>query len=209
VSAPPLAVLWDADGVLQRVPRGSEESMRPAVEGLVDDVDGFLAEAVRAERPALTGDVRWVDVLPGLLERWGIADARDDVLRIWLSIEEVPGTHELVRALRAAGVRCWLATNQDERRGRLMHEQLGYADLLDGAFYSYELGLAKPDPAYFAAVADRLGVAPGRLLLIDDNAANVAAARSVGLDAEVWSHREGLRVLRDHLSRRGLPVAGR
>lgn len=209
MSAPPLTVLWDADGVLQRVPRGSEESMRPAVEGLVDDVDGFLAEAVRAERPALTGDVRWVDVLPGLLERWGIADARDDVLRIWLSIEEVPGTHELVRALRAAGVRCCLATNQDERRGRLMHEQLGYGDLLDGAFYSYELGLAKPDPAYFAAVADRLGVAPGRLLLIDDNTANVAAARSVGLDAEVWSHREGLRVLRDHLSRRGLPVAGR
>ena len=87
-----------------------------------------------------------------------------------------------------------------------MHEQLGYGDLLDGAFYSYELGLAKPDPAYFAAVADRLGVAPDRLLLIDDNAANVAGARSAGLDAEVWSHREDLGVLRDHLSRRGLPV---
>jgi putative hydrolase of the HAD superfamily len=205
VSAP-AAVLWDADGVLQRVPRGSEESMRPAVEGLVDDVDGFLAEAVRAERPALTGDVRWVDVLPGLLERWGIADAHDDVLRTWLTIEAVPGTHDLVRALRAAGVRCYLASNQDERRGRLMHEQLGYGDLLDGAFYSYELGLAKPDPAYFAAVADRLGVAPDRLLLIDDNAANVAGARSAGLDAEVWSYREDLGVLRDHLSRRGLPV---
>ena len=202
----PGAVLWDADGVLQRVPRGSEESMRPAVEGLVDDVDGLLAEAVRAERPALTGDVRWVDVLPGLLERWGIADAHDDVLRTWLTIEAVPGTHDLVRALRAAGVRCYLATNQDERRGRLMHEQLGYCDLLDGAFYSYELGLAKPDPAYFAAVADRLGVAPDRLLLIDDNAANVAGARSAGLDAEVWSYREDLGVLRDHLSRRGLPV---
>jgi putative hydrolase of the HAD superfamily len=209
VSAPPLAVLWDADGVLQRVPQGSEESMRPAVEGLLDDVDGFLAEAVRAERPALTGDVRWVDVLPGLLERWGIGNAHDDVLRTWLTIEEAPGTHDLVRALRAAGVRCYLATNQDERRGRLMHEQLGYGDLLDGAFYSYELGLAKPDPAYFTAVADRLGVASERLLLLDDNAANVAGARSAGLDAEVWSCREDLGVLRDHLFRRGLPVAGR
>ena len=109
-------------------------------------------------------------------------------------------------SLRGAGVRCYLATNQDERRGRLMHEQLGYGDLLDGAFYSYELGLAKPDPAYFAAVADRLGVAPDRLLLIDDNAANVAGARSAGLDAEVWSHRKDLGVLRDRLSRRGLPV---
>ena len=209
MSAPPLAVLWDADGVLQRVPRGSEESMRPAVEGLVDDVDGFLADALRAERPALTGDVRWVDVLPALLDRWGIADAHDDVLRTWLTIEEVPGTHDLVRALRAAGVRCYLATNQDERRGRLMHQQLGYGDLLDGAFYSFELGLAKPDPAYFATVADRLGLAPERLLLVDDNAANVAAARSVGLDAEAWSYREDLGVLRDHLARRRLPGAVR
>ena len=62
------AVLWDADGVLQNLPAGWEASMRPAVGHLVDDVEGFLAAAFAAERPCLTGDARWVEVLPRLLE---------------------------------------------------------------------------------------------------------------------------------------------
>jgi putative hydrolase of the HAD superfamily len=199
-------VLWDAAGVLQRVPHGWEESMRPALEGRVDDLDGFLAEAVRAERPALTGDVRWRDVLPGLLGRWGIADAYDHVVEVWLSIEEVPGTRDLVRGLRASGVRCCLATNQDEHRASYMRERLGYADLLDETFFSCDLGVAKPDPAYFSTILDRLDVPAGEVLFVDDNAANVAAARSVGLAAEEWSYREDLAALRGHLARHGLPV---
>ncbi len=199
------AVLWDADGVLQRVPGGGEESMRPALVGRVDDVDTVLGQAVRAERPALAGDVRWLDLLPRLLEEWGIPEAHDDVVRIWLTIEAVPEVRALVAELRAEGVRCFLATNQDERRARFMHDSLGYGDLLDGAFYSHELRAAKPDPAYFHAVLKRLGVPSGDLLLIDDNPGNVDAARSVGLNAEVWSHREDLAVLRGHLARHGLP----
>jgi putative hydrolase of the HAD superfamily len=200
------AVLWDADGVLQRVPNGWEESMRPAIAGLVADPDEFLAAAYDAERPALTGDVRWLDVLPGLLAEWGIADAYDDVVRVWLTIEEVPGTHELVRALRSAGVRCCLATNQDEHRAKVMHEQLGYGDLLDETFYSYELRAAKPDPAYFGTVLARLDLAPDEVLFVDDSARNVEAARSLGLRAELWSHEVGISALRELLVRHGLPV---
>ncbi len=68
-TAPVAAVLWDADGVLQHLPAGWEASMRPVVGHLVDDVEAFLAEAFAAERPALTGDARWVEVLPVLLEQ--------------------------------------------------------------------------------------------------------------------------------------------
>ncbi len=199
-------VLWDADGVLQRVPNGWEESMRPALEGRVDDVDGFLAEAYATERPALVGAVRWLDVLPALLARWGIADSFDEVLAVWLSIEEVPGVRDIVGALRASGVRCCLATNQDVHRASYMRETLGYDDLLDESFYSFELGVAKPDPPYFTGILDRLGVGAAEVMFVDDNGRNVEAARSVGLQAEVWSYREDLSVLRDHLARRGLPV---
>ena len=201
-------VLWDADGVLQRVPGGWEESMRPALEGRVDDVDRFLVQAVAAERPALTGDVRWLDVLPDLLAQWGIADAYDDMVRIWLSIEEVPGPRAMVRDLRAAGVRCYLATNQDVRRARHMREHLGYDELLDGAFFSYDLRVAKPEPAYFSSILERLDLPAEEVLFVDDSAANVDAARSVGLAAEVWSYREELGSLRGHLARHGVPVEG-
>jgi putative hydrolase of the HAD superfamily len=204
---PPVrVVLWDADGVLQRVPGGGEESMRPAVQDRLHDVDAFLAEALREERPALTGEARWVEVLAQLPERWGIGDSYEDVLSVWLTIEPVPGTRDLVQELRADGVRCYLATNQDETRGRFMHDRLGYGDLLDGAFYSYELGLAKPDPVYFGTVVHRLRLAPEEALLVDDNALNVKSARHVGLRAEVWSYQEGLDVLRTRLAGHGLPV---
>lgn len=199
-------LLLDADGVLQRVPHGWEESMRPALEGRVDDVDGFLAEASAAERPALTGTVRWLDVLPGLLSRWGIPEAYDDLVRIWLSIEPVPGVREIVEALRGKGIRCCLATNQDVTRGELMHESLGYGDLLDETFYSYDLGVAKPDPAYFTTILELLGTDAQDVLFVDDNLRNVETARSVGLGAEQWLHTEGLDVLRDHLARHGLPA---
>jgi putative hydrolase of the HAD superfamily len=200
------AVLWDADGVLQRVPDGVEESMRPALKGRVEDIEGFLEEAYWAERPALAGDVSWLDVLPGLLERWGIADAFDDVVRIWLSIEPVAGTHELLQALREAGLRCYLATNQAEHRGVHMRDVLGYAGMFDGAFYSYEMRVAKPDPAYFRFIVDALQVPPAELLFLDDRPDNVEAARSVGLRAEVWSYHEDLSVLHDHLARHGVEV---
>jgi putative hydrolase of the HAD superfamily len=207
VSSPSVtAVLWDADGVLQRVPGGVEESMRPALEGRVDDVDGFLEAAYWAERPALSGEVSWPDVLPDLLERWNIGDSYDEVLQVWLSIEPVAATHELLRALREAGLRCYLATNQAEHRGVHMRDELGYAGLFDGAFYSYEMGVAKPDPAYFRIIVEALGVPADQLLFLDDRPDNVEAARSVGLRAEVWSYHEDLSVLHDHLARHGVEV---
>jgi putative hydrolase of the HAD superfamily len=200
---PPSLVLWDADGVLQRMSEG-EESIRSSVEDLVEDVDGFVAEAVEVERPALRGEVRWLDVLPGLLARWGISEAYDDLVRAWLATVPVPGSRDLVRALREAGVPCYLASNQDRHRACYMQQRLGYPELLDGGFFSCELGLAKPDPAYFRTVLDRLGAGPGDALLIDDNAANVASARELGMAAELWSHREPVAVLRGHLARHGL-----
>jgi putative hydrolase of the HAD superfamily len=199
-------VLWDADGVLQHLPAGWEASMRPVVGHLVDDVDGFLAEAFEAERPALTGRARWVEVLRVLLERWGLADSYDDALRVWLTIEPVVETQDVVRSLRGHGIRCCLATNQDEHRGRHMQETFGYADLFDATFYSYELGVAKPDPGYFTAVLDRLDTPADQVLFVDDNRANVEAARTVGLLAEQWHVDEGQPALRDHLARHGLPV---
>jgi putative hydrolase of the HAD superfamily len=180
--------------------------MRPVVGHLVDDVESFLQEAFAAERPALTGHARWLEVLPRLLERWGIADSYDDALRVWLTIEPVAETRDLVASLRASGVRCFLATNQDEHRGRHMHENLGYAELFDDTFYSFELGVAKPDPAYFSAILSRLGLPAAEVLFVDDSATNVESARGVGLRAEQWHVDEGIDTLRDRLRAHGLPV---
>lgn len=178
--------------------------MRPAVERLVPDVEAFLAEAVREERAALTGEANWLALLPALLERWGIADAYDAVVATWLSIEPLPATRDLLGVVRAHGVPCYLASNQARQRAEVMRDELGYGDLVDEMFLSYELGVAKPDPAYFQRILDTLGTPAGDLLFLDDSAANVESARTLGLRAEVWSYHEDLEVLRGHLTRHGV-----
>jgi putative hydrolase of the HAD superfamily len=51
----------------------------------------------------------------------------------------------------------------------------------DVTVISCDVGLRKPDPAIFALVCTRLGVAPGEALFLDDAAAMVAGATAAGL----------------------------
>lgn len=46
--------------------------------------------------------------------------------------------------------------------------------------FSNEIAARKPDAAAFAALTEALGVAPEATVFIDDNAANIAACRSLG-----------------------------
>lgn len=58
-------------------------------------------------------------------------------------------------------------------------------------FASSELGLRKPDPAAFAAVAERTGFSPAEVLFFDDTAGNVTGARAAGMHAvQVFSERD-------------------
>jgi putative hydrolase of the HAD superfamily len=67
-----------------------------------------------------------------------------------------------------------------------MSETLVYARLFDREFYSYALGIAKPDPGFFRAVVEQLALAPEQLLFIDDHEPNVLGAREAGLQAALF-----------------------
>jgi putative hydrolase of the HAD superfamily len=199
----PAAVLWDADGVLQTVPRGWEHTMRPVVEGQVDDVERFLVEAFEAEAPSLRGDVPWSHQLTDLLERWGVPHLHDEALRVWFTILRVDDVWDLVRRVRDGGVECHLASNQDRARADHMRREIGYDGLLDSCFFSCDLGAAKPQPEFFRAILDRLGVEPQRALFVDDNPVNVAEAGAFGLRALCWNDREDVGLLHDWLVEQG------
>ncbi len=140
-----------------------------------------------------------------LLEEWGIPEAYDDAMAVWLTIEPVVEVRERVVRVREGGVRCFLATNQDEHRGAYMQSHLGYADLMDGELYSYEMRVTKPDPDFFRIALDRLDLPPADVLFLDDNLGNVESARSIGMRAEQWHVADGLDMLDAHLAGHGLP----
>ena len=70
----------------------------------------------------------------------------------------------------------------------------------DRVFLSNELGLRKPEARAFERVANELGVAPQRILFLDDNEANLTGARGVGMRTVL------VRSIDD--SRAGLQAAG-
>ena len=121
----------------------------------------------------------------------------------WNCFAADPAVVELIARLRASGIGCHLATNQQAYRRAIMQER-GYGEWFDQTFYSCDLGLAKPDPAYFRAILGSIEVPASSVLFIDDNESNVAGALSVGLQAEVYDLSSGVDSLVDLLRRYGL-----
>ena len=115
----------------------------------------------------------------------------------------MPGTHDLVRELHAAGVRQFGLTNWSHELYPHAPQTYPVVGLLEDVVVSGTERLAKPDPAIYRLAADRAGLPPDRLVFIDDNPANVAAARELGFHGLLFS---GAAPLRADLRDLGLPV---
>lgn len=201
----PLAVLFDADGLLQH-PKAGWVDRLAAYD--TDDGEGFLEDLWEAEAPALRGEETLRDGLLRLLRARGLDEGRvDELADLWDNIEVDEDAWQVVRDVRAAGITTCLATNQQEHRKGLMLD-LGYADLVDTAFFSCDLRAAKPDPEYFERILVHLGIEPrdaARVVFLDDVEANVEAAASVGLTALRHDPDTGAANLRALLRSVGVP----
>ena len=113
----------------------------------------------------------------------------------------VPGSLEIVRALHAAGMSLYAITNFGAEFWAAFRPTAPIFDLFADIVVSGEEKLVKPDPAIFALAARRFGHAPGAMLFVDDNLANVAAARACGWHAHHFVDAPGLRA---ELVERGL-----
>ena len=113
----------------------------------------------------------------------------------------VEGSHALVERLDAAGVPLFAITNFGAEfwAGFRPHEPI--FDRFRDIVVSGEERIAKPDPAIFALSAARFGHAPEAMLFIDDNAANIAAARGCGWQVHHFTHAGSLE---SDLAARGL-----
>lgn len=203
------AVLFDADGVIQRAPRDLHNRLTGLLGGAADAREACMAEIFAAEAPALVGEADFGRALAPVIAHRGAACTVDAILALWRTIEVDRSVLVVVAELRRAGVYCALASSQERHRARYMSEQLGYGALFDAEFYSCELGCAKPDPRFFAEIVRRAALSRERTLFIDDRVEHVEAARAVGLHAaqfvlgDIGSGGQPLRVL---LATFGLPT---
>lgn len=178
-------VLFDGDGVLQYPPLGWPQHILELTGApdwrAIDEIEHALMAGGDPAPAFEVGFPRRTVGVEAILDAWNDTVVDAEALA-------------LLDALRAGGVRCFLASNQQERRAAWMRGG-PLADHLDGLFFSCELGRAKPSGDFFRAILERLDADPAATLFIDDLTGNVEAARSAGLHAEHKSRAVGHRRL--------------
>lgn len=96
----------------------------------------------------------------------------------------VPGTAEILRALRDRRVRLVALTNWSAETIHHLPEVFpDVCALFDDIVVSGAEGVAKPDPKIFDILARRLGHPIEGVFYVDDSIRNVHAARAAGMDA--------------------------
>lgn len=94
---------------------------------------------------------------------------------------KVPATTAaLVRAIPPS-IECALLSNINARHWQAQDVSGDFGGRIARCFLSYEMGFVKPDPRAFQYVLKATGVAPGNILFLDDNPANIVAAANAGM----------------------------
>ncbi|MBY8828459.1 HAD family hydrolase [Hephaestia mangrovi] len=203
---PAKAVVFDVGRVL------FDWDPRFLYERLIDDdqaLDAFLREVVTTEwhfqhdagRPFAETSAELIAQFP----------EHEALIALWqprfndTNKAPIPGMHELVAELDAAGVPLYAITNFSGEFWppfRAKHAQL--FDRFRDVVVSGDEKLMKPDAAIYRLALDRFGLAPHEAVFIDDNRDNVAGAAAVGMAA---IHFSDARALRTELAALGLPIA--
>jgi 2-haloacid dehalogenase len=115
----------------------------------------------------------------------------------------VPGSLELVERLDAAGVPLFAITNFGHEFWEGFRPTQPVFDRFRDIVVSGTEKVMKPDPAIYTLAIERFGIDPAGALFIDDVAANVAGAESVGIEGHLFVNAAGLE--RDLRARGYLP----
>ena len=95
---------------------------------------------------------------------------------------EIPEGVEALETIRASGAHIYGITNFSAEKWQECRERFAFLNQFTDVVVSAHERLVKPDPAIFELFLGRNGLAAEDCLFIDDSAANVATAESLGFD---------------------------
>ncbi|MFC8448761.1 HAD-IA family hydrolase [Kitasatospora sp. NPDC057223] len=189
------AVLCDIDGVLRHWPTPRHADLDHD-HGLPPGTLAAAAFAPPRLHPAITGEItdeQWRSAVTAeLAGACGSMDRARNVVTAWSDLmprvdQEVVSLLARVREVATVA----LVSNATTRLESDLARQ-GLGDLADAVVNTSRIGVAKPDPRVYLIAAERVGAPVHRCLFIDDSAANVVAAREVGMAAHHYRRIEDL-----------------
>jgi putative hydrolase of the HAD superfamily len=92
-----------------------------------------------------------------------------------------PATISALAALQSRNQRLALLSNMPAGMASRYSSEAGWAEYFNKLFFSGILGMVKPEQRVFDLVLQELGARPEQVLFVDDNLANIEAARNLGL----------------------------
>lgn len=151
----------------------------------------------------LTGQADLKQTILPYLNTWGWKKSVDDLLEYWFGFESNLDQRliETVRQLKARGIKCHLATNNEKYRTEYIKQRLGLAKEFDEVFSSTDLGCTKSDPRFWSQIIQTLQLPASDITLWDDDAENVACAKQAGLSAFFYSNYTDFQQTLNHLLR--------
>ncbi|WP_075182413.1 glucose-1-phosphatase [Pantoea sp. 1.19] len=155
---------------LGRVPLATLQSRFAMDEAFEQHERGEISDAQFAEK---------------VCDRLGLALGEEQFEKGWQAVfvSLRPEVIARMHLLREQGHRVVVLSNTNALHTRFWPKQypeVGQA--ADAIYLSQEMGMRKPEPAIFQRVLEQEGFAADQAVFFDDNEANVAAARALGID---------------------------
>ena len=170
------AVLWDMDGTLIDSENLHWISWRDTMadEGFALTEEQFLSSFGQRNDAIIAG---WLGVAatPEVVER--IGNAKEEGYRHLVrtkGISALPGVVQWVRALYKRGWVQAIASSAPRPNVDVVLDALAAAGAFQGVVSAEDVRRGKPDPEVYLTAAARLGVSPGRCIVVEDAVAGIA-----------------------------------
>ena len=190
------AVIFDYGMVLTGPPDREAHANLVRITGLpAEKLDAlYWADRHAFDEGKLNGHTYWQAIVQqaGLkLSPAAIEDLIRWDARLWMTLN--PPMLAWADALGARGIRTAILSNMGDTVLRAMQEEFDWLTRFDALVWSYQLQIAKPNPAIYRYTLEKLGTAPDETLFVDDRSVNVEAAATLGMKALVFTTVENLR----------------
>jgi putative hydrolase of the HAD superfamily len=190
------AVIFDYGMVLSGPPDPKAHAELMRITGLpTEQLDPlYWADRHAFDEGKLTGEAYWRDILrqAGLtLPPTAVEELIHWDGRMWMTLN--PPMLAWQGALKARGLLTAILSNIGDTTQQAMERELKWLSRFDALVWSYQLLMAKPDPAIYRYTLDKLAVQPEEALFIDDREVNVEAAIALGMKALLFTNVDQLR----------------
>ena len=103
------------------------------------------------------------------------------------TIREFPYAREWVKSFHDKGYHCYILSNYPRTSYENTKSERTYEEFMDGVLYSYQVQMVKPEAEIYHTLLQKFGLNPGECVFLDDNLANVEAAKKLGIHAILFT----------------------